>query len=74
MCIKLVIKTSLYYDAQSEKHQVRRACSSFFVTVHASAPYDTTSLISVLYNRILVALNKSLLLKRLIAAKYGDFY
>ena len=46
-----------------------RACSSFFVIVHASAPYDTSGLISVLYNRILVALDKSLLLKRLIAAK-----
>jgi hypothetical protein len=22
MCIKLVIKTSLYYDARSEKHQI----------------------------------------------------
>ena len=32
-----------------------RACSSFFVTVHASAPYDTTGLISVLYNTINVS-------------------
>jgi len=46
-----------------------RACSSFFVNVHASAPYDTIDLISVLYNIILVALDKSRLLKRLIAAK-----
>ena len=49
--------------------KTRRACSSFFVIVHASAPYDTTSLSSVLYNKILVALDKSLLLKRLIVAK-----
>ena len=41
------------------------ACSSFFVNVHASAPYNTTGLISVLYNIILVALDKSRLLKRL---------
>ena len=49
--------------------KTRRACSSFFVIVHASAPYDTTGLIGVSYNRILVALDKSLLLKRLIKAK-----
>jgi hypothetical protein len=48
--------------------KISRPCSSFFVTVHASAPYDTTGLISVLYNRILVALDKSRLLKELIAA------
>ena len=45
------------------------ACSSFFVNVHASAPYDTTGLTSVFYNITSVALDKSLLLKRLIAAK-----
>ena len=49
--------------------KISRACSSFFVNVHASAPHDTTGLISVLYNIILVALNKSRLLKRLTAAK-----
>ena len=36
--------------------KIRRPCSSFFVNVHASAPYDTTGLISVLYNIILVAI------------------
>ena len=50
--------------------KISRACSSFFVNVHASAPYDTTDLISVLYNIILVALDKSRLLKILTAAKY----
>ena len=50
--------------------KISRACSSFFVIVHTSAPYDTTGLVSVLYNRILVAaLDKSRLLKRLTAAK-----
>ena len=49
--------------------KICRACSSFFVNVHASAPYDTTDLISVLYSIILVALDKSRLLKRLIGAK-----
>ena len=49
--------------------KICRACSSFFVIVHVSAPYVTTGLISVLYNRILVALDNSLLLKRLIVAK-----
>ena len=50
--------------------KISTAFFSFFVNVHASAPYDTTGLISVLYNIILVALDKSRLLKRLIAAKY----
>jgi len=49
--------------------KIGRAYSSFFVIVHASAPYVTAGLISVLYNLILVALDKSLFLKRLIAAK-----
>ena len=49
--------------------KISRACSSFFVNVHASAPYDTNDLISALYNIILVALDKSRLPKRLIAAK-----
>ena len=49
--------------------KISRACSSFFVNVHAPAPYDTTGLISVLYNIILVALDKSWLLKKLIAVK-----
>jgi hypothetical protein len=48
--------------------KMNRACS-FFVVVHVSPPYASTGLISVLYNRILVALDKSRLLKRLIAAK-----
>jgi hypothetical protein len=43
--------------------KTRTACSSYFVIVHASAPYDTTGLISVLHNKILVALDKSLPLK-----------
>ena len=46
-----------------------KAWSSFFVNVHDSAPYDNTGLISVLYNIILVALDKSGLLKGLRAAK-----
>jgi len=37
--------------------------SSFFVNAHASAPYDITGRISVSYNIILVALDKSRLLK-----------
>jgi hypothetical protein len=47
------------------------ASSSFFVIVHVSTPYGTTGPVSVLleYNRILVLLDKSRLLKRLIAAK-----
>ena len=49
--------------------KINRAWSSFFVNVHVSAPYDTAGLISVLYNIILVALDKSQLLKRLITAK-----
>ena len=49
--------------------KISRACSSFFVNVHASAPHDTTGLISVLYDIILAALDKSRLLERLIAAK-----
>jgi len=49
--------------------KISRACSSFFVIVHVSTPYVTTGLISVLYNLILVALDKSLFLKRLTAAK-----
>ena len=44
--------------------KISRTCSSFFVTVHASAPLYTTGLISVLYNIILVAVDKSRLLKR----------
>jgi len=43
--------------------------SSLFVNVHASAPYDSIGLISVLYNIILVALDKGRLLKRCTAAK-----
>jgi hypothetical protein len=27
LCIKLVIKTSLYYDARSEKHQINQPLS-----------------------------------------------
>jgi len=34
--------------------KISRACSSFFVIVHFSAPYVTSGLISVLYSRILV--------------------
>jgi hypothetical protein len=49
--------------------KISRACSSFFFNVHASAPHDTTGLVSVLFNMILIALDKSRLLKRLIAAK-----
>jgi len=49
--------------------KISTACSSFFVNVHASAPHNTTGLISVLYNIALVALDKRQLLKRLIAAK-----
>jgi len=49
--------------------KISRACSSFFVVVHVSAPYVTTGLISVLYSRILVALDNSLFLKRPIAAQ-----
>ena len=30
--------------------KISKVCSSFFVNVHASAPYDTTGLVSVLYS------------------------
>ena len=43
--------------------KISRACSSFFVITHVSAPYVTAGLINVLYNLILVALDKSLFLK-----------
>jgi hypothetical protein len=46
-----------------------RSCSSLFVVVHASAPCDTAGLISAFYNRIVLALDKSRFLKRLMAAK-----
>ena len=49
--------------------KISRACSSFFVIVRVSAPYATIGLISVLYSRILVALDKNQFLKRLVAAK-----
>jgi hypothetical protein len=49
--------------------KISRASSSFSVTVHVSAPYHTIGLISVLYSRILAALDKSQLLKTLIVAK-----
>ena len=49
--------------------KINRECSSFFVNVRSSTPYDTTGLIIVLYNIILVALDESRLLKGLIAAK-----
>ena len=49
--------------------KISTACSSFSVTVHTSAPHNTAGLISVLYNIISVALDKSRLLKRLITAK-----
>jgi len=42
---------------------------SFSVNVHASGPYETTCHICVLYNIILVVLDKSRLIKILIAAK-----
>ena len=49
--------------------KISRTCYSFFVNVHAAAPHDTNGLISVLYDMILVALDKSRLLKRIISAK-----
>jgi len=42
------------------------------VSKRASAPHNTTGLISVLYNIILVPLDKSLLVKRFIAAKISS--
>jgi hypothetical protein len=33
MCIKLVIKTSLYYDARSEKHQINKGKFKVFQNV-----------------------------------------
>jgi len=42
--------------------KISKACSSFFVIVHVSVPYVTAGLFSVLYNLILVALDKSLFL------------
>ena len=56
--------------------KISTACSSLSVTVHTSAPHNTAGLISVLYNIILVALDKSRLLKRLIAIcnKYRIVY
>jgi hypothetical protein len=49
--------------------KISRACSSFFVIVHVSAPYVTIGLISVLYSKILVALDTNRFLKRLMAAE-----
>ena len=37
--------------------KISTTCYSFFVNVHAPAPHDTTGLIRVLYNKILVALD-----------------
>jgi len=54
--------------------KISRACSSFFVNIHASAPYDTTSLISVLYNIILVALDKSRQMIHQALLKYWDVF
>jgi len=54
--------------------KISRDSSSVFVNVHASAPYDTAGLINVLYDIILVALDKSRLLKRLIAAKQFIYF
>ena len=48
--------------------KISRACSSFFI-FHVSAPYATIGLISVLYSRSLVALDKNRFLKRLMATK-----
>jgi hypothetical protein len=39
--------------------EIRRSCSSSFIVIRASAPCNTTGLISVLYNIILVTLDKS---------------
>ena len=52
--------------------KINRACSSFFVNVHASAPHNTTGLISVLYNIILVALDKSLLSRYRYTSKFAS--
>ena len=49
--------------------KISRACSSFLVIVHVAAPYASVGLIGVLYSRILVAQDKNLFLKRVIAAK-----
>jgi len=49
--------------------KISRTCSSFFVIAYVSTPYVTAGLISVLYSRILVYLEKSLFPKRLITAK-----
>ena len=52
---------------------ISNASSPFLVIVHTSAPYVTTVLISVFYSRVLLALDRKRLLKRLIAAKYALF-
>jgi hypothetical protein len=36
MCIKLVIKTNLYYDARSEKHQIIKYLFSHFFILHTN--------------------------------------
>jgi len=45
--------------------KISTAHSSFFVIVHVSAPYVTTGLVNVVYNLILVALDKGLFLTSL---------
>jgi len=47
------IYSSKYFFSKS-----RRTCSSLFFIIHASAPYDSTVLISGFYNNILVAQDK----------------
>ena len=53
--------------------KISTACS-FFANVHVSAPYDTTGLISILHNTILVHLDKSTVIPRLTSDPANDFF
>jgi hypothetical protein len=50
--------------------KISRAFSSFFVIVHVFTPYVTAGLISVLFSRILVALDKSSCLSMLVIVHF----
>jgi hypothetical protein len=44
MCIKLVIKTNLYYDAQSEKHQIKESVSQAFIACRGTTLFHSTTM------------------------------
>jgi hypothetical protein len=46
LCIKLVIKTSLYYDARSEKHRI--IISRKYLVTHEDVCYITYNIIGLI--------------------------